>query len=120
MAYDSYTDTNRVRWIVAPPAGTSWYMLAYVADDQDLKYDPVPSDMMASTPPPETFKSSTPGPTAEQVRVIFAELVQKIEEYAKMNRSHVVLQVKASNTALWGILLIGAIILLEENDDRRR
>lgn len=119
MAYDSYTDSNRVRWTIAPPAGTSWYMIAYVADDEQLKYDPPPTDVMASMPPPDTFKSSTPGPSAEQQRVIFLDLVQKIEEYAKMNRSHVALQVREHNTAAWGLILIGAIIWLESNERER-
>lgn len=115
MAYDQYRDSNRVVWTIAPPDGSSWYMLAYVKDSEELAYDPPPSDIMASTPPLEGFGRATPPPTAEQARVIFIELTGKIEEFARQNRSKVTLRVAAHNDSAWWI--VAGIIIVAMLDD---
>src|SRR4029077_2184020 len=114
--YDQYRDSNRVVWTVAPPDGSSWYMIAYVKDDAEIAYDPAPSDIMASTPPLNEYGHAAPPPTPDQARAIFLKLTGKIEEYARQNRSKVTLRVAAHNDSGW--MVVVGIILLAMLDDR--
>lgn len=102
MAYDHYRDTNGVTWVVAPPDAPAtghpprWTMFAYVPDDSQIRYSPPPTDVMASTPAPDDFGRGIPNASAEQVRVIFLELVSQIEAYAKTHAGSVVMEVTAA------------------------
>lgn len=115
MGYDQYRDSNRVVWTIAPPDGSSWTVIAYVKDTEELAYDPPPSDIMSATPAPQEWAGSPRPPTAEQARVIFIGLTEKIEEYARQNRSKVTLRVSAHNDSAW--LIVGALILAALLDD---
>ena len=119
MGYDQYKDTNRVVWTIAPPDGSSWTVIAYVKDTEELAYDPPPSDIMFATPAPQEWAGSPRPPTAEQARVIYIGLVEKIEEYARQNRSKVTLRVTAKPDNGWiVIVLILAAALLSDPKGR--
>src|ERR1041384_860281 len=101
MAYDSYRDSNGVRWSIPPAIGQGWTMLAYVDDAADPKYNTPPPDMTASMPEPSDAGTGVPHPTDEQTRVIFLDLRGKIEAYAKEHRGEVQLRVTASAIPWW-------------------
>lgn len=112
MAYDHYRDSNGVTWTVGPPDAPAtgnpprWTMYAYVPDEAQVKYDPPPTDVMASTPAPADFGRGIPNATAEQVRVIFTELVALIEAYARTHAGAVVMTVTAAPEGGLGWLLL--------------
>ena len=118
MAYDRYTDSNGVNWTLAPPDASQWFIVAYVADTEQRAYDPAPPDMMASMPKPEDTGRYGPGytvPTAEQSRVIFLDMVSKIDQFAKDHRNQVVLRVTAHNQALgWLVAALFIAAIAEE------
>lgn len=117
MAYDRYKDSNGVWWTVAPPDGAGWFMVGYVADEEQAAYQPPPPDQMARTPAPEDVGRGVANPTPEQVRVIFLQLVQLIEAYAKEHRTQVVLRVTAHSDA-WGWLIALGLLWLAMDDGR--
>lgn len=112
MAYDHYRDTNGVTWTVAPPDAPAtgnpprWTMFAYVPDESQIKYVPPPSDVMASTPAPPDMGRGVPNASAEQVRVIYLELISQIEAYAKTHAGSVVMTVTASPGSGLGWLVL--------------
>lgn len=118
--YESYKDSNGVTWTVMS-AANGWTMLASVLDSADPKYDPPPADEMAMMPPVESFGGvMTPVPTAEQKRVIFTELRNKIEAFAKAHRGAAVLKVTAAPPTWWWIVGAGIAWYLLGEGKRRR
>jgi hypothetical protein len=105
MAYDSYRDSNGVRWTIGPPTG--WNMAAWVLPDADPRYEPQADDQQASMPPnyDGNFTEQPGGtpPTGDQQRVIFTELTTAIEAYAKAHRGNTLLQVTASPPVPWWV-----------------
>jgi hypothetical protein len=120
VAYDYYPDSNGVRWtIVFPAKDHGWSMLATVMDDEQPRYDPLPSeDISASMPEPEPMGEVTPPrPTGDQTRVMFSELVEKIEAYAKKHRGSTILTVRASRPMSGWLALglaVAALVVLDE------
>lgn len=106
MGMDQYRDSNRVVWTIAPPDGSSWTVIAYVKDEEELAYDPPPSDIMAATPPLAEYQASPRPPTTEQARVLYIELTNKIEEYARQHRDRVTLRVTAHRDNGWIVVLL--------------
>jgi hypothetical protein len=114
MAYDSYKDRNGVTWNVITMAN-GFTMIATVLDTADPKYDPPAEDLtatMASSVPPivQGLGSSA---TAEQTRVLFTELVTKIEAWAKDHRGATSLMVTAKPPIPWWVWALGGAILLK-------
>lgn len=122
MGIDQYKDSNRVVWTIAPPDGSSWNVIAYVKDDEEIAYDPPPADLMASTPSGQEYHASASPPTTEQARVLYIELVGKIEEYARQNRGHVTLRVTAHRDNGWIViaLIIAAALLGDPRGEHHR
>lgn len=126
MAYDKYKDQNGVTWRVIT-SGNGYTMIGTVLDDADPKYDPPAEDQQASLPlnpsalevQNKTIISPDP-PTAEQTRVIFIELIKKIEAYAASHRPLLMLKVTARPP--WGALaaVAAGLWFLYEHDKRRR
>lgn len=116
-AYESYKDSNGVTWTVMS-VSNGWTMVASVLDSADPKYDPAPADEMAVMPP----NAMLPGggiPSEEQRRVLFIDLRNKIETYAKAHRGAAVLKVTASPPKWW-LWVGGGLLLWHLSKGRRR
>lgn len=118
MAYDSYRDSNGVTWTVVWPATKKRHQaIATVMDTADPKYDPEPADITVSMAEGglqigglDIIPSGTA--TDEQQRVLFIELIGKVEGYAKEHRRLVELKVTASPPTpwwLWALLGMAAL-----------
>lgn len=108
----SYRDSNGVTWTVME-AENGWTQLGSVLDEADPKYDPPPEDVTASMPPAVSGDMSTViRPNAEQTRVIFVELRDKMEAQATKLRGRAVLSVKAKAPVPWWVwALLGFAVL---------
>lgn len=118
MGYDAYRDSNGVTWtVVTPSSGKGFTMMATVLDTADPKYDPEPEDITVSMAQGGVQVGGidiipTAPPTGEQTRVLFTELVGKVEEYAKQHRGATSLKVTASAGVPWWVWVgLGALVL---------
>lgn len=129
MGYDKYKDSNGVTWTITPSdnlvatgglsltrlAEYQWKMLAYVADEAEVGYEPKAPDLVATMP---AFLPGTTA-TAEQTRNVFVDLTTKIEQWARDHRQHVTLRVTASpNGAGW--LIVAALVIYAMSQGSRR
>jgi hypothetical protein len=116
MGYDSYRDSNGVTWTVVATAN-GFTLLGTVLDEADPKYDPPVEDVTASMAQGGVQVGGidiihTDPPTAEQTRVLFAELAGKMEAIARAHRGQALLAVKASAPVPWWVwALLGVAIL---------
>lgn len=108
--YDRYKDSNGVWWTMAPPDGSSWFMIGYVADTEQRAYEPDAPNLMAKTPEPDDIGRGVPAPTPDQARVIFLSLTSKIEDFAKNHQNQVVLRVRDHSDSIGWI--VGLIIII--------
>lgn len=126
MAYDKYKDSNGVTWTVTTvPNG--YTMIASVRDDAERKYDPPAEDQMAKMPlNPSALEVNNKTviqpdpPTGEQTRVIWLELVQKIEAYAAAHKGALMQTVTASPPWGWLLVIAGGLYYLSKPRRRRR
>lgn len=129
MAYDHYTDTNGVTWQILP-VNNGFTLMATVRDDAEVVYDPPATDQMVKMdaggmqiPTPFGDIAISPkdaSPTGEQQRVLFTEIRDKIEAYAKANQGHQLMTVRAhpdvksdNNWAIVLLVLVGLAVLSE-------
>lgn len=124
--YNRYSDRNGVTWTVTTtPNG--YTMIATVLDDADPRYDPPATDQMASMPlnpsalevQNKTIIQPDP-PTGEQTRVIWLELVQKIEKYAAEHKGALLAKVTSGPPWGWVAAILGGLWLLSKPRRRRR
>lgn len=117
-SYESYKDSNGVTWTVMS-VSNGWTMVASVLDSADPRYDPPPADEMAAMPMNQMLPNAIP--SEEQRRVIFVDLRNKIETYAKAHRGAAVLKVTAKppGGTFWA-LVGGGLLLLHWASKRRR
>jgi hypothetical protein len=118
MAPSSYRDSNGVTWTVIT-AENGFTLIGSVLDEADPKYDPEPPDLTASMAQGglqigdlDIIKSDPP--TGEQQRVLFIELVKKIEAWAKSHKGpQVSLRVTATAPVAvpWWVWVVGAMVL---------
>lgn len=122
MAYDKYIDQNGIKWnIITTPDG--WTMMATVLDDATPRYDPPAPDQLVKHAPTDagalevnnhTIVGAEP-PTAEETRLIFIELVQKIEEYAGSHKPLILVRQKPPLNPLLVVgLFAAAWLVLDE------
>lgn len=123
MPYESYKDSNGVSWTVV------WTRKRHTAigtvlEDAQPRYDPDVGDVRAEMDPGglqiggRDIIEGDPA-TDEQQRVLFIELVGKIEDIARAHRGATMLQVSARppmSPALVLGLLVAGVLLLDELD----
>jgi hypothetical protein len=120
MAYDHYRDSNGVTWTIVSTAH-GWTMLGTVLDDADPRYDPDPGDLrntMELTPINQVADHFVT-PTAEQTRVLFLGLVDKIEAFAKEHRGATSLKVTAHADQWTPLVVLGLLLAAATSKSRR-
>lgn len=105
--YDSYTDTNGVRWAIYTSTAS---MIASVPDDDVVprRYVPPAEDLVQLV---TTTGDST---RAEVERVAFAKLRDQVEEYARAHTANVALVVAThpdKKMPWWLWVALGYVIL---------
>jgi hypothetical protein len=85
-------------------------------DDADPQYSPVPADITVGMAEGgvQFFGVdivASAEATAEQQRTLWVELVAKIEDFARANRTATILRVRVTPETPWGLVALGLAIL---------
>lgn len=99
MAYDSYRDSNGITWtLIWPKKYKRHAVLATIEDGKSPRYATDPGDFQASMDRGGVFVGDLtviegPDATAEQQRVLMAEIIGKVEGWASKHRGETVIVV---------------------------
>lgn len=124
MAYDHITDVNGITWtVITTPDG--YTMIASVLDAADPKYDPPAEDQIAKMPlNPGALELNNrqvigaDPPTGEQTRMLYLDLVKKVQDWAQAHKGMAML--KVTEKPPWGWIALGVIAILALGDGGKR